>query len=81
MFQCGMPKACISCDSYTHKGYASDKHSPFLSSRVQFGWCSKSGTEVFATEICNTYEAMPGITLIDVTNRPAPKEPRQEALF
>lgn len=81
MFQCGMPKACISCERYEFKGYANDEHTPFRSGRVPYGECSKLDSQVFATEICNTYEPMPGITLIDVTNRPAPMEPRQEALF
>lgn len=81
MFTCGMPKACISCEHYQHKGYANDQHSPFISQRVQYGDCSKSRAQVFATEICGTYQSIPGITLIDVTNRPAPMEPRQDALF
>lgn len=83
-----MPKCCISCGNYTHKGYANDEHSPFSSwengarhNRVQYGTCAQHGTEVFATEICNTYESMPGITVVDVMNRPEPKEIRQERLF
>ena len=84
-----MPKSCISCDCYSHKGYAKDKHSPFKdlvgnaknNGRVQYGSCTKHRSEVFATEICNTYESMKGITVVEVMNRPIPKEARQERLF
>jgi len=84
-----MPKSCVSCDCYTHKGFAKDEHSPFKdwvgnvrhNGRVQFGSCSQHGSEVFATEICNTYAPMPGIQVLDVANRPEPKEVRQERLF
>ena len=71
---CGMPRACISCECYDHLGYAHDDQTPFVewygtpknNSRVAFGKCKLLGVKVFATEICNTYKSLPDITHLHV---------------
>jgi len=81
----GMPKCCISCESYDHKGYTRDEwqlmNDRQCSGRSQYGSCEKHHSEVFATEICNIYEQIPGVTVVTVINRPVSKEVRQERLF
>lgn len=85
--QVQMPRACVSCDHYSHSGYAEDKHCPYTnrwgesSERTQYGRCDLHGTEVFATEICNSHEPEPFVHLVDVTNRPEPRAAIQERLL
>lgn len=84
-----MPKSCIACENYCVKGYAFDKHSPFKdwrgnpkhNGRVQYGFCSWHECEVFATEICNDFDPPPDTELVEVVNRPEPKEIIQARLL
>ncbi|MGP4843355.1 hypothetical protein ACTXGQ_04420 [Marinobacter sp. 1Y8] len=87
--QLQMPRACISCEHYSHAGYDEDRHCPFTGphasspkpTRTQWGRCDLHGTEVFATEICNSHEPEPFVHLVDVTNRPGPRTAIQERLI
>lgn len=84
-----MPKACISCQNYSHAGYDEDAHCPFEArshwddppTRTQWGHCSLHATEVFATQICTSHDPEPFVTLVDVTNRPEPRVPLQERML
>ena len=84
-----MPKSCVSCQSFTYVGVAEDEHCPFPAvddwspkpTRTKFGNCSTCRANVFITEICPSYEADPYIDVVEVINRPAPMEPRQNQLF
>ncbi|MBW7472319.1 hypothetical protein [Marinobacter sp. F4218] len=82
-----MPKACISCQNYTAKGYDRDAHCPFNDKfsrkpkeRTQFGLCGFHKVEVFATEICNSYQVEPFVDPVPVTNRPESRSGIQEKL-
>lgn len=87
--QLRMPRACISCEHYSHEDYAEDEHCPFKPqfasspkpTRTPWGQCNLHGAEVFATEICNSHEPEPFVHLVDVTNRPEPRTPIQERLL
>lgn len=87
--QIEMPRSCISCEHYSHAGYDDDKHCPFSRSsasaqkptRTPYGQCNLHGSEVFATEICNSHEPEPFVQLVDVTNRPEPRTAIQERLL
>ncbi|MEI8647434.1 hypothetical protein P4S73_04810 [Paraglaciecola sp. Hal342] len=84
-----LPKACISCQHFTHKGTAEDKHCPFKASdawapkptKTKYGNCSVCKADVFITEICPSYKAEPYIHVVAVANRPEPMQPRQTPLF
>lgn len=86
--QITMPKACDSCVHYTAIGFAYDEHCPFKGafassqkpSRTPYGRCDVHCSQVFATEICESYEVEPFVLAIPVTNRPVPMNPRQERL-
>ncbi|EDM46245.1 hypothetical protein [Marinobacter algicola] len=87
--QIQMPRACDSCEHYKPVGWDEDKHCPFKGqsasspkpTRTPFGQCDLHGTEVFATEICNSHEPEPFVHLVDVTNRPEPRTAIQERLL
>lgn len=82
-----MPKSCISCQNYEHKGMANDEHCPHTNrlgeqkSRTKYGKCTAHKTEVFITEICNQYHQEELINVQVVTNRPTAKQTRQERLI
>jgi|GEM_PF-819408 len=83
----GMPKSCISCSHYQVKGYDQDDYCPFKDAftgqskqRTQFGVCGLHRSEVFATEICNSYSAEPYVVPIPVFNRPSSRSGLQERL-
>lgn len=77
-----LPKCCVSCEHYTHKGYDNDILCPFKNkSRTAFGECKKHKSNVFSTEICNLFEKIEGIDVTCVLNRERPKEVRQDKLF
>lgn len=79
-----MPRACVSCVHFTGIGFDNDEHSPFepdhwsRKKRTPYGSCELHGSEVFATEICNSYQAEKCVVTRPVENRPAPRCPRQE---
>lgn len=87
--QLRMPRACISCEHYSHAGHDEDRHCPFTSqyasapkpTRTPFGRCDLHGAEVFATEICSSHAPEPFVHLVDVTNRPEPRAAIQEGLL
>lgn len=89
MIKISMPKACISCERYSHKGYDQDKHCPFQKRsalakdpvRTPWGFCSLHGVEVFATQLCASHEPEPFANLVDVTNRCEPRTPIQELML
>ncbi len=81
-----MPKACISCVHFTGQGFADDEHCPFEDwngpkKRTPFGTCGQHRQEVFATEICGSYQCEAGVISHQVDNRPQPRLPLQEQLF
>jgi hypothetical protein len=84
-----MPKCCISCENFSHKGYDTDPLSPFKNQwgepssikRTAWGHCAKHQANVFVTELCAQFAKLEGITVTNVDNRPKPKEARQESLF
>lgn len=80
-----MPKACVSCTHYTGLGFDNDAHCPFTNwgrpkSRSPFGECSAHKQEVFATEICGSYQCDPTVLCVPIENRPHPRSPMQEQL-
>lgn len=83
-----MPQACVSCVNFTGIGFDYDEHCPFepdpyshtKKNRTPFGSCALHCSEVFATEICNSYECDPLISPVPVRNRPAPRCAIQELL-
>lgn len=84
-----MPKCCISCDHYSHKGYDPDALCPFknkwgepsVTKRTAWGHCAKHQANVFVTELCDQFAKLEGVTVTNVENRPRAKEIRQECLF
>jgi len=80
-----MPKSCVSCTQYVPQGFDNDKHCPFThwgkpKTRTPYGLCSQHKQEVFATEICSSYQCEPGVHSYPVPNRPHPRSPMQEQL-
>lgn len=51
----GMPKACISCQNFTCKGFAINSDSK----KAKYGSCSKLNKGVFAAEVCSNYKQEP----------------------
>lgn len=47
----GMPKACISCQNFTCKGFAFNDQDK----KAKYGNCSKLNKRVFASDICKQY--------------------------
>ena len=86
MSRISMPKACISCDHYQHKGRKKDVVCPYGTKwdkveRTQFGGCSKNVCDVFATQICTSFTYP--VDLMDVhevPNRTFPLEPFQQLM-
>lgn len=85
--QITMPKACISCQNYTGKGFKEDEHCPFYGrwgyenqTRTQYGHCSVTKTNVFMTEICPNYVQEECVEVVEVENRPTPMQPHQISL-
>ncbi|WP_394243959.1 hypothetical protein [Halopseudomonas laoshanensis] len=81
-----MPKACVSCTHYTAEGFDNDAHCPFThwgrpKTRTPYGKCSQHKQEVFATEICGSYQCERGVASYPVPNRPQPRQPLQEQLW
>lgn len=82
-----MPRACVSCVHFTGIGFDFDEHCPFeadpysrTQNRTPYGSCVVHRSEVFATEICNSYECDPLISPVPVRNRPVPRCAIQELL-
>lgn len=81
-----MPKACVSCTRYEPAGFDQDEHCPFTDDwgrpkqRTPYGDCAAHSQEVFATEICGSYDCVPMVTSFPVPNRPHPRTPLQEQL-
>lgn len=53
----GMPKACISCQSFTCKGLAINEDGK----KAKYGSCSKLNKSAFAVEVCNNYKQEPDV--------------------
>ena len=51
----GMPKACISCQSFTCKGFALNENGK----KAKYGICSKLNKDVYAVEVCRSYKQEP----------------------
>lgn len=51
----GMPKACISCQSFICKGFALNENGK----KAKYGSCSKLNKGVFAAEVCSNYKQEP----------------------
>lgn len=81
-----MPKACISCNHFTGTGYKADSINPMRDqfggriSRSQFGSCSAHCKDVYATEICGSFEHDDLIAVVEVENRAEPMQPHQELM-
>jgi len=55
----GMPKACISCQNFTCKGFASNGNGK----KAKYGSCSKLNKGVYAVEVCSNYKQEPDAEL------------------
>lgn len=84
----GMPKACISCTQYQHRGFDVDEHCPFPKrfassippTKTPYGLCDQHCAEVFATQLCCNYQPEPDAEPYTVENRPRPRIPIQQDL-
>ncbi|MCV6588020.1 MAG: hypothetical protein OIF57_03165 [Marinobacterium sp.] len=81
-------RACISCQHYEYIGWDNDPHCPNQNwgyrkgnNRLQYGKCHKNGNEVFCTEICPHYLQDEGVLITELPNRPAARQPVQQALI
>lgn len=86
MNKISMPKACISCDHYQHKGRKKDVVCPYGGKwdkveRTQYGKCTKNECDVFATQLCSSHTYPSDlIDVHEVPNRTFSLEPMQTSL-
>lgn len=87
-----MPKACVSCQYYRHKGLTEDRQHPCDKAQwelthlgkpymARYGDCQIHMKEVFASQICGSYLVEDLVFPDPVTNRSEPREAIQERLL